>query len=332
MIMDEAVDVARVVRFPQRHMTVCAALGLRRVVERARAQARDAARLPVVVIVEPAHPPVVVHRNVQMHLVANRTELGRLCAHKRLEESPAVRFRIFFDHEIDEPPQIRILRRHQLAQRGILQNVVAVSHRALDHAKRVADHAADPRLRGRRVDARRDRRVEISRKEERRVMAPRAPLRWPYADGVLHVDDCLPVPLVVERREVVHRAFPLAVDIRVAAFARLRVHEKILRHRLSRKGLSRTRKELARRAGALLVHARRRDLRIANHVSSLPGNRPHPPGPRGDSSRYRQTKRQPQRRFRGTLRQPSPPPATTNARIAHARMLTRICESTRDHS
>ncbi len=51
---------------------------LRRVVERARALARDAARLPVVVVVEAAEPAVGVDRHVEVHLVAGGAELGGL--------------------------------------------------------------------------------------------------------------------------------------------------------------------------------------------------------------------------------------------------------------
>ena len=72
-----AVAIAGVVRGDQRHVAIGADLGLGRVVERARALARNAAGLPVVVIVEAAEPAVVVHRHVQVHLVAGGAELGR---------------------------------------------------------------------------------------------------------------------------------------------------------------------------------------------------------------------------------------------------------------
>src|SRR5215510_9183786 len=43
---------------------------LRREEERTRHLTRNAASLPVVVVVEAAEPPVVVHRDVEVHLVA----------------------------------------------------------------------------------------------------------------------------------------------------------------------------------------------------------------------------------------------------------------------
>ena len=75
--VDLAVAVAGILRGDQRHVAVGAGLRLGRIVERARALARDAARLPVVVVVEAAEPAVVVHRHVEVHLVAGRAELRR---------------------------------------------------------------------------------------------------------------------------------------------------------------------------------------------------------------------------------------------------------------
>ena len=45
----------------------------------ARLETRNAAGLPVVVIVEPAHPAIVVHRHIQMHLVARLSKIPRVC-------------------------------------------------------------------------------------------------------------------------------------------------------------------------------------------------------------------------------------------------------------
>ena len=72
-----AAAIARIVRRHQRHVAIRAGQRLGRIVEGARALARDAARLPVVVVVETAHPAVFVDRNVQVHFVTRRAELRR---------------------------------------------------------------------------------------------------------------------------------------------------------------------------------------------------------------------------------------------------------------
>ncbi len=89
-----SIAIAGVVRCHQRHVAIRAGLRLVRIVERARALARDAAGLPVVVIVEAAHPAVVVYRHVQMHFMARGAEFRRLLAHERLEKRRAVRLRV----------------------------------------------------------------------------------------------------------------------------------------------------------------------------------------------------------------------------------------------
>ena len=63
--------------------------------------------------------------------------------------------------------------------------------------------------------------------EERRVVAPAAPLRRLGADRILHVLDRLAIPLIVERRKMMRRTEPLVVDIFVAALAGVGLHEKL---------------------------------------------------------------------------------------------------------
>ena len=77
----------------QRHVAIGALLRLRRIVKRPRALSRNAAGLPVVVLVEAANPAIVIHRHIEMHLVARRAELRRLVAHERLEKHAPVRLR-----------------------------------------------------------------------------------------------------------------------------------------------------------------------------------------------------------------------------------------------
>ena len=78
--VNHAVAVARIVEGTSGMWQSAQPSDLSRVVERARALAGNAAGLPVVVIVEAAHPAVVVHRHIQVHLVARRAELRRLAA------------------------------------------------------------------------------------------------------------------------------------------------------------------------------------------------------------------------------------------------------------
>ncbi len=85
--MDEAIDVAHVLRRLQRHVAIGALRRLGGIVERARALSRNAAGLPVVVFVEAANPAVVIHRNIEMDFVARRAEFRRLVAHEGLEET-----------------------------------------------------------------------------------------------------------------------------------------------------------------------------------------------------------------------------------------------------
>src|SRR2546426_7294205 len=51
-------------------------------------------------LVEAANPAVMIHRHIQMYLVATRTELCRLLAHERFQENPTVRLRIQLDEKI----------------------------------------------------------------------------------------------------------------------------------------------------------------------------------------------------------------------------------------
>ena len=65
-------------------------------------------------------------------------------------------------------------------------------------------------------------RIEAAVEEDGVVVASGAPFAALRAAQFLHVQDGGPIELVVERREVVHGAFPLLVDILVAFAAELR--------------------------------------------------------------------------------------------------------------
>src|ERR1700722_5303633 len=77
---------SRIRRRLERHVAVRAVLSLRWIIKRPRALKRNPARLPIVVIVEPPHPAIVVHRNVEMNFVARRAKFRSLRAHERFQE------------------------------------------------------------------------------------------------------------------------------------------------------------------------------------------------------------------------------------------------------
>ncbi len=207
-------------------MAVGALLRRRWIVERPRALARDAGRLPVVVVVEAAEPAIVVHRHVEVHLVADRAELRRLLAVERLEERVPVRLGREVQQRVVRPPQQGALAGGQIVERRVLDGEVALTHRAVHVRDRMAGGACQTRLRLGRIDLLLDRAIEAAVEEHRVVVAARAPFRRPRPDHVLHVLDRLAIPLVVERREMVHRRAPLFVDVAVAAGAALARHEE----------------------------------------------------------------------------------------------------------
>src|SRR5207247_56472 len=91
---------------------------------------------------------------------------------------------------------------------------VPLPHRALHVDDRMAGQAAQAVLRLRGVDLLLDRPVETAVEEDRVVVAPRAPLRGLGPHHVLPVLDGLPVPLLVEGREVQGGEAPRAARAR----------------------------------------------------------------------------------------------------------------------
>ena len=108
VVMNLAVPVARVLRVDERHVAIGAGRGLGRIVEAARPLARNPRSLPVIVVVEAAEPPVVVHRNIEMHLVAGRTELGRVLLHERLQKRAAVGLRVEIGQEVIDRSNVAV--------------------------------------------------------------------------------------------------------------------------------------------------------------------------------------------------------------------------------
>ena len=267
---DESVVRCRIVRRDERHVATVAGLRRRRIVERARSLSRDAGRLPVVVLVEATDPAVVVHRDVEVHLVARRAEVGLLIRVEWLEERPAVRLGSELRHQIVRPAYGRELARGQVMQRGVLDDEVALPHRAADMDDGMARRAAQPGLRLRRIDLLAGRPVEPAVEEHRVVVAAGAPLRRLGADDVLHVLDRAAVPLVVERREMVRRLVPLVVDVTVTPAAHLARKEEVGRDQVARVASGRRREE--RRAGArpFVFHRHGRKLWVLDGVRRSP--------------------------------------------------------------
>ncbi|MEZ5364303.1 MAG: hypothetical protein R2748_18695 [Bryobacterales bacterium] len=199
-----------------------------------------------------------------MHLVARGAELRRVFAHEGLEEGFAMGRRRGVDDVFVDRSEDFVLRCHQLVQRRIGHLKPAVAHRALDASDRMAGHAAEARLRFRRIDLLDRRLLEAAVEEHRVIVAAGAPLRRLHAGRLLHVLDRLAIELVVERREVVHRAVPLLVDILMALPAGFRVEEELGRDRTADVGGRRRWEERAVRAAAFALHRQRRSGWIEN--------------------------------------------------------------------
>ena len=265
-----AVFRRRVVGVDERHVAVGAFLRGRRIVERSRALSRDAGRLPVVVLVEAANPAIAVDRDVEVHLVARRTEFSGLLAMEWLQEGVAVRRRIEIQQAIVQPAQRRALARRQIVQRRVLDDEIALAHRAPHVNDGVARRAREPRLRFGRRNLLPDRPVEPSVEEHGVVVAPGAPFRGARADDVLHVLDRFAVPLIVERREVVHRRFPLVVDVGVAAPAGRARREEVGGDDAAAGRVGGRGKERSVGTGAFARHRDRRRRRVLNSKLLLP--------------------------------------------------------------
>ena len=104
--------------------------------------------------------------------------------------------------QIMRPAEDRVVARRQIVQRRILDDEVALPHRAANVDDGMAGGAAETGLRLGCVDLLSDRLIEAAVEEDRMIVTTRAPLRRRSADHVLHILDRPAIPLVVERREV----------------------------------------------------------------------------------------------------------------------------------
>src|SRR5207245_10251097 len=98
---------------------------------RAPASSPQAAGRPSVVPVGAANPAVMIHRHIQMHLVATRTELRRLITHEWLQENSAVRLRIQLDEKIVQRSRDWIFRCCKFVQFWLLEVIITLAYSAL---------------------------------------------------------------------------------------------------------------------------------------------------------------------------------------------------------
>ena len=255
-----------------RHVAVRALLRFGRIVKRTRALAGNAARLPVVVVVEAAQPAVIVDGNVQVNLVAGRAKLRNLLRIlvKRLQEDVAVRLGIQSDGEVGESVQIGILAGGKAVEERIFNHVVALAHGAFHLHDGVARHAAQSRLPFRRLLDFADGAVlHHAGKNQGVIVAASAPERRLDAVHVLHVLNRFAIPLVVERRHVVHRTLPLVIDVRMAGLAGFRVQEELRLDGLAIGGLRGAGKGQAALSPTFVLHAQRSGGGIVDDVRGL---------------------------------------------------------------
>src|SRR4051812_34132165 len=126
-----------------------------------------------------------------------------------------------------ESPQILVLAGGQFVQRRISDGESAVAHRTFHMRNGMAGRACKTSTRLRSVDLLQYRLVEAPIEEHRVIVTAGTPLGRLGPGDALKIFNRLPVELVVEGREVMHRALPLVVDVLVTVPAHLRVHEEI---------------------------------------------------------------------------------------------------------
>src|SRR5260370_15639063 len=108
-------------------------------------------------------------------------------------------------------------------------------------------------------------------------MAARAPFGRLHAIDFLHVLNALAIPLIVEGRKMMHGALPLLVNVRVAAFAGLRLQKIVGRNVFSVDGLRRAGKEFSVRTVAFVFHRGGRKRSDAQTTVTSPIDTAGPP-------------------------------------------------------
>ncbi len=264
-----SVVVAGIVRSNQRHVAIETVGALWWVIKRARALPGNAAGLPIIVIIETPEPAVVIDRHVEVHLVAGGAKLGGIHAHEGLHERALMRNRIEIGEKVIERANVLVVAGGDFVQRWILDGEAAVAHGAVHVHDGVAGRASEAGVGFGSVDLGLDRPLKPPVEEDRVIVTTRAPFARLRPDDILHVLDRLAIELIIERREMVHRAFPLLEDVLVASAAGLRVHEKVRGDDAVHVGVRRRGEEGRFRTGAFLLHAGGNDQRIANAIGGL---------------------------------------------------------------
>src|SRR5215467_1034200 len=188
----------------------------------------------------------------------------------------------------------------------IFKEKVALAHGALHFHDAMAHQAAKAGASFRKVYSVLYGRLKLATVKQRRVMTAGAPLRRANTGDFLHVLDALAIPLIVERRKMVHRAVPLRIDVRVTALAGFGFHE-ILRGDIDVASCLRgTREEFSAGAVAFVIHGVRRHQRIDDAIGSrvAPGDFAHRPKSCGDSEGYENQGRKSQRMGSQSLSKP----------------------------
>ncbi len=147
MTMHLSVDVCLVLRGHQGHMAIDAFHRFWRIIETSRSLSRNATGLPGVILVKAPEPAIVVHRNIEVNLVAARAVLGGLGPNKGLHERLLVRSRIQVDHEIVHGLKEQVVADSHIVQGRIFDDEIAVSHAAVHRDNGVTRRAGQPHVR-----------------------------------------------------------------------------------------------------------------------------------------------------------------------------------------
>ena len=171
---------AEVGRFPERHMTDSRTIGERgfRVVEASRSMSRCAREQPGVVVILPSQKfLVMIDFARQRHLMAGRTEFGRLV--QRLEKRVSMKGRLGLDELLVDPLQKLILTRCKGVMCRFFDRVIAISTVAVDVGNGMATGAGDACMSGRVADVVEVRIIERTAEEGDRIMTPRRTIARP---------------------------------------------------------------------------------------------------------------------------------------------------------
>ena len=201
-----------------------------------------------------------------MDLVASRAEFGRILTHERFHERAAMRFRIEIRQEMIERADVGILAGCDFMQRWIFDGESAVAHGAIDVNNGVAGCASQACMRFRGIDLLADGPIEASVEKNGVIVTAGAPLARSSADSRLHVFDRFSIELIVKRSEMVHRTFPLVVNIFVALTAGRGIHEKVGGNDATDVGLGGRWEKRRLGAAAFAIHGKGRGVRVVNAV------------------------------------------------------------------